>query len=108
MATGEAKLPLPEFTNEPYVDFSKPENRKKMEDALKKVASEFGHEYPMWIGGQKVTTTEKRKSTNPSRPSQLIGVFQGATAEMARQGVAAADRFFKTWNTAPAGGTLTR
>jgi 1-pyrroline-5-carboxylate dehydrogenase len=94
MATAEAKLHLPEFTNEPYVDFSKPENRKKMEDALKKVASEFGHEYPMWIGGQKVTTTEKRKSTNPSRPSQVIGVFQSATAEMARQAVEAANKYF--------------
>ncbi len=102
MATAEAKLHLPEFTNEPYVDFSKPENRKKMEDALKKVASEFGLEYPMWIGGQKVTTTEKRKSTNPSRPSQVIGVFQSATTEMARQAVEAANKYFETWKRVPA------
>jgi 1-pyrroline-5-carboxylate dehydrogenase len=102
MATAETKLHLPEFTNEPYVDFSKPENRKKMEDALKKVASEFGHEYPMWIGGRKVTTADKRTSTNPSRPSQVIGVFQHANAEMARQAVEAAYKYFDTWKRVPA------
>ena len=83
MATAEAKIHVSEFTNEPFVDFSKPENRKAMEDALKKVASEFGREYPMYIAGQKVITAEKRTSTNPSHPDQVIGVFQTATLEMA-------------------------
>src|SRR6266849_2313173 len=93
MATAETKLHLPDFT--------KPENRQKMEDALKKVASEFGREYPMWIGGKKVTTSEKRTSTNPSRPSQVIGVFQHANAEMARQAVDAAHKYFDTWKKVP-------
>jgi len=53
-------------TNEPFIDFSNAENRKKMEAALAKVKAEFGHEYPMWIAGQKVITTGKKKSTNPS------------------------------------------
>ena len=65
MATAESKLRVPEFVNEPFIDFSRLENRKAMEEALKKVAGEFSREYPMWIGGQKVTTTEKRTSTNP-------------------------------------------
>jgi len=73
-------------TNEPFVDFSKPENRTAMEAALKKVAGEFGREYPMYIGGEKVTSAEKMTSTNPSHPSQVIGVFQKATAEQARGG----------------------
>jgi 1-pyrroline-5-carboxylate dehydrogenase len=102
MATAEAKLHLPEFTNEPFIDFSKPENRKRMEEALKQVKSQFGHEYPMWLGGKKVTTPGKRKSTNPSRPSEVIGVFQDATAEMAKQAVEAANQYFDTWKKAPA------
>ncbi len=52
MATAEVKLQKPEFTNEPFVDFSKPENRAAMEAALKKVAAEFGREYPMYINGR--------------------------------------------------------
>ena len=66
MATAEQKIHPTEFTNEPFIDFSVPENRKRMEEALKKVKAEFGREYPNWIGGHKVTTTDKRTSTNPS------------------------------------------
>jgi len=102
MATAEAKLQKPEFTNEPFVDFSKPENRTAMEAALKKVAGEFGREYPMYIGGEKVTSAEKMTSTNPSHPSQVIGVFQKATAEQARVAVEAAAKAFESWKRVPA------
>src|SRR5690348_322714 len=102
MATAESKLRVPEFVNEPFIDFSRLENRKAMEEALKKVAGEFSREYPMWIGGQKVTTTEKRTSTNPSHPSQVVGTFQHATAEMAKQAVEAANQYFDTWKRVPA------
>ena len=97
MATAETRLQKPEFVNEPFVDFSKPENGAAMESALKKMASEFGREYPMYIAGQKVTTTEKMKSTNPSRPSQVIGVFQKASAEQANRAVEAAHKYFDIW-----------
>src|SRR5271168_2108424 len=100
MATAEAKLHAAEFTNEAFVDFSKAENKKAMEDALAKVAGEFGREYPMYIGGEKVYTTEKMMSTNPSRPSQVIGVFQKANAEQAGQAVEAAYAAFDRWKRA--------
>ena len=101
MATAEQKLRVSEFTNEPFVDFSKAENRKAMEEALKKVAGEFGREYPMYIGGKRVTTSEKRASTNPSHPSQAIGMFQVATAEMAKLAVEAAHKAFDSWKRVP-------
>ena len=99
MATAKAKLHahVAEFTNEAFIDFSKAENRKKMEAALAKVKSEFGHEYPMWIGGKKVVTAGKRKSTNPSRPSEVIGVFQDASKEQAIEAIEAANKYFDTW-----------
>jgi 1-pyrroline-5-carboxylate dehydrogenase len=102
MATAEKTVHVSEFTNEPFIDFSKPDNRKRMEDALKKVKSEFGREYPMWLDGQKVTTNEKRTSTNPSHPMEVIGVFQNATAEMARNAVESAHKYFDTWKKVPA------
>ncbi len=102
MATAEAKIQMTEFTNEPFVDFSQPQNRKAMEDALKKVASEFGREYPMYIGGQKVITTAKRTSTNPSHPTQIFGIFQEATADHANQAVEAAYKAFDSWKRVPA------
>src|SRR6266404_5193495 len=102
MATAEVKLKKTEFTNEPFVDFSKPENRAAMEAALKKVAGEFGRDYPMYIDGKEVKTAEKIKSTNPSHPSQVIGVVQSASAEQARQAIESAHAYFDTWKKVPA------
>jgi 1-pyrroline-5-carboxylate dehydrogenase len=101
MATADAKLHVTEFTNEPFIDFSNADNRKKMEDALKKVHGEFGREYPMWIAGKKVITTAKRKSTNPSRPSEVIGVFQDASKEQATEAIEAANKYFDVWKKVP-------
>ena len=101
MATAKAKLTMPEFTNEPFLDFSKPETKKKMEAALKKVRAEFGKEYPMWIGGKKVFTDKKRKSSNPSRPSEVIGVYQDASKEQAVEAIEAANKYFDVWKRVP-------
>lgn len=102
MATADAKLHVPEFTNEPFIDFSNGENGKKMEAALAKVKVEFGHEYPMWIAGKKVVTVGKRKSMNPSRPSEVIGVFQDASKEQAIEAIEAASKYFDVWKKVPA------
>ncbi len=90
-----------EFQNEPFVDFSKPENRKAMDDALRQVKGMFGQEYPLIIGGEKISTKEKIESRNPSHPEEIIGIFQKATVEMANQAVEAADRAFGRWKRVP-------
>jgi 1-pyrroline-5-carboxylate dehydrogenase len=102
MATAETKPQVSEFVNEPFIDFSRPENRARMEQALKKVAGEFGREYPMYIDGQKMITTEKKASTNPSHPSQVIGTFQSASVDQANQAVESAAKAFETWKRVPA------
>jgi len=91
-----------EFQNEPFIDFTRPENRKAMEDALRQVKGLFGHEYPLVIAGERVTTTEKTKSLNPSHPNEVIGIFQKATVEMANQAVEGAHRAFERWKRVPA------
>src|SRR5271155_1422344 len=91
-----------EFVNEPFIDFSKAENRKAMEAALVSVRGQFGREYPLTIGGENVTTKEKIQSTNPSKPSEVVGIFQKATVEMANQAVEAAHRAFERWKKVPA------
>ena len=102
MATAETKLHKPEFTNEPFVDFSKPENRAAMEAALERVKTQLGREYPMYIAGQPATSAQKKASTNPSRPEQVIGTFQEASAEQARQAIESAHDYFDTWKRVPA------
>src|SRR5438270_14080346 len=97
MATAETKPHVSEFVNEPFIDFSRPENKTRMEEALKKVGSELGREYPMYIGGEKVITIEKKTSTNPSHPSQVVGVFQSASVDQANQAVESAAKAFDSW-----------
>src|ERR1700738_1373060 len=102
MATAETRVQMSEFTNEPFVDFSTPENKRVMEAAVKKVAAEFGREYPMYIGGEKIITSAKMTSINPSHPKKVIGVFQTATAEHAKQAVEAAAKAVESWKRGPA------
>lgn len=102
MATAETKLQRPEFTNEPFIDFSKPENRKAQEEALAKVRSQFGQTYPLWIGGQKVETGEFARSTNPSKPDEVVGIFHKASLEIANRAVEEANKTFQRWQRVPA------
>src|SRR3984957_20533326 len=101
MATAETTIKRPEFTNEAFVDFSRPENKAAMATALAKVKGEFGKEYPMYIDGEKVYTTAKMSSTNPSHPSEVIGVFQAGSKDNADAAVAAAWRAFESWKKVP-------
>jgi len=102
MTTAPVKLQRGEFANEPLTDFSRPENRKGMEEALKKVAGELGREYPLLIGGEKVETSDKLRSINPSRPDQVVGIFSKASAELAHRAVESAHNAFDSWKRVPA------
>ncbi len=102
MVTAEVRIQRGEFCNEPFVDFSKPENRCAMEEALNKVAGELGREYSLYIAGEKVATPEKLRSTNPSHAEQVVGIFQKATIELANRAVEEAHRAFQRWKSVPA------
>ena len=102
MATAETKLQRPPFTNEPFVDFGKPENKKAQQDALAAVRSQFGQTYPLWIGGQKVETGDFMKSTNPSKPDEVLGSFHKANLEIANRAVEEAHKAFARWQRVPA------
>jgi 1-pyrroline-5-carboxylate dehydrogenase len=89
---------LPEFRNEPYTDFARPENRSAMEAALAKVAAQAGREYRLLTGGKWICTGQRLESINPSHPDQVVGVHHAASAELARQSVAAAHDYFPCWS----------
>jgi len=95
-------LTLPEFRNELYTDFTLPENRKRMEEALEKVREQLGREYDILIGGEQVRTAEKLNSTNPARPGEIVGIHQKATPQLASRAVETAFRNFPVWSATPA------
>ena len=102
MATAEVVVERGEFRNEPLTDYSEPRNRAAMESALKKVKSQFGREYPLIIGSERITTAKKITSTNPSRPGEVVGIFSEAGAEHVGKAVDAAQKAFESWRHVPA------
>ncbi len=95
---------LDEFRNEPFTDFSKPENAAAMEGAIEKVRGELGKEYPIIIGGKRKSLDAKFNSYNPSKKDEIIGVFsEGDTAtEWVETAINTATEAFKTWKNVPA------
>jgi 1-pyrroline-5-carboxylate dehydrogenase len=98
MATVPVELERGEFVNEPFTDFSQPENRKKMEAALKQVAAEMGREYELRIGGKRIRTENRINSINPSQPDQIVGIFHGGTPELVDRAVEEAHQAFLRWS----------
>src|SRR4030095_10694156 len=91
-----------EFRNEPLTDFSKEENAQAMRSAIAKVKGELGRDYPLVIGGERITTADKLTSLNPANRKQVIGSFHKATKELAERAVETADATFQTWKNVPA------
>jgi 1-pyrroline-5-carboxylate dehydrogenase len=94
---------IPPFKNEPYQDFSKRTTADKLRAAIAKVRTGFGREYPMVIGGREVKSEQKLYSLNPSSKNEVVGIFQKASVEQAREAVEVACRAFQTWQCEPVG-----
>ncbi len=92
---------LASFKNEPYIDFTNPQNAAKMKAALALVKSELGKEYPLHIAGERRTSTDKLISLNPSRPSEVVGIHHKGSEQDARQAVELAYAYFPTWASVP-------
>jgi 1-pyrroline-5-carboxylate dehydrogenase len=89
------------FRNEPLVDFSRPENARRMREAIEKVRNELGREYDLVIGEKRLRTEKKIRSMNPANPSELVGVHQRAGSEHVAPAMDAALRAFESWKRAP-------
>jgi len=91
-----------EYAPEPLTDFSKEENKKAFEEALKLVKSQFGKEYPLIINGEKITTEKKIISYNPSKKDEVVGVVSKANQELAEKAIQGAAKVFEEWKNWPA------
>ncbi len=93
---------LPEYAPTTYVDFAQPQHRAAFEQAIVQVKSELGRDYPLVIGGERLTGGKTFESHNPTRPSEVIGRFQSATREQAVQAIETAHAAFPAWSRTPA------
>lgn len=86
------------FKNEPATDFSKWGVAREMRAALDRVRGQLGREYDLVIGGHRVKTSEKIRSLNPSRPSEVVGIHQKAGREQVQPAMQAALKAFESWS----------
>jgi 1-pyrroline-5-carboxylate dehydrogenase len=94
-------MAVSKFRNESYYDWSKPAPRKKQEAALAVVRADIGKEYPIVIGGERMTMPQKFNSYNPSRSAEILGVFQKGDAAVAGKAIDAAVAKFEEWKSVP-------
>lgn len=85
------------YKHEPFVDFSKEENKKDYLEALQKVEGYLGQDYPLYIGAEKVTTDDKIVSYNPADKQEVIGRVSKANQELAEKAMQEAAAAFESW-----------
>jgi len=89
-----------EFKNEPFTDFSKPENAEAMKKAIEKVRGELGREYSIDINGEKIKLEKKFESINPANKSEVVGIFSNADSDaenLVAKAIDAASNAFLSW-----------
>jgi len=91
-----------EFVNEPLSDFSNPDLAARMQRAIDKVRGELGRDYPLVIGGEKITTEARIVSIDPSDPKSVVGRASKAARTHAESAIAAALAAFARWKNEPA------
>jgi 1-pyrroline-5-carboxylate dehydrogenase len=89
---------VPEFANEALTDFSDPTNRQAMQAALQQVKGQFGREWPLVIGGERVKPGAWIDSFNPCQKNELVGRVARAGRGEAERAIDAAWAAFPDWS----------
>jgi len=85
------------YKHEPFTDFTCEENKSEFKKALEVVQKELGKDYPLVIGGEAITTTDKIVSINPANKEEIIGRVSKANQELAEKAMQTALSAFNTW-----------
>jgi 1-pyrroline-5-carboxylate dehydrogenase len=94
-------MAIPKFKNEAVLDFTKPAFRRKQLEALARVRTDLGKEYPILIGSEQIFTEQKFNSYNPSRSAEVVGVFQKGDTPLALRAMDVATATFESWKKVP-------
>lgn len=85
------------YKHEPFTDFSNEEDINTFKKALDLVNSQLGKEYPLTIGGEKITTDQKIISINPANKEEVVGIVSKASKELAENAMQSALKAFESW-----------
>lgn len=91
-------MQLPEFRNEPFTDFSRPENQQAFQQALQKIQKDvLGKTWPCWIDGEAVKGKQTFDVFDPGETTRRIGTFQKLSAAEGTLAVEKAHEAFPAW-----------
>lgn len=85
------------YRHELFTDFSKEENIKAFKAGLNLVEGYLGKDYPLVIGGERITTDKKVVSFNPANKDEIIGRVSKADKGLAQKAMDSALSAFETW-----------
>src|SRR5260221_8787610 len=83
------------FVTEPFFDFSRDDNARKMRSAIAKVRGQLGREYDLIIGGKRFKTADKILWLPSSKPTQGGGIHPKAGKEHRKPPKEAARKAFE-------------
>ncbi|RYM01731.1 L-glutamate gamma-semialdehyde dehydrogenase [Sporolactobacillus sp. THM7-7] len=85
------------YRHESLTDFSVETNKQAFASALQKVKAGLSKEYPLIIGGERITTDEKITSINPANKKEVVGIVSKADQTLAEKAIRTADKAFQSW-----------
>jgi 1-pyrroline-5-carboxylate dehydrogenase len=91
-------MSLHPFQNEPFLNFRDPAEQARMQAEVARVRARLGGNYPLRIGGERVTGERVFISTDPADPSRVVGEVHMGSPEQADAAVRAARRAFPAWS----------
>lgn len=100
LVSSSATLPKEDdkFYNHPLLDFSLQQNRQRFSQALSTVKNQLGAQWPIYIGKKEYKTNNFYESTNPSRPSEIVGRVHMADIDLAELSVSTAKEASQEWS----------
>lgn len=91
-------MQLPDFRNEPFTDFSQPQNQQAFRQALQTIeGSVLGRTWPCWIGGEAIRGKTTFENYDPGELTRLIGKYPKLDAADAAVAVEKAHEAFPAW-----------
>ncbi len=100
-AAPQQPSPDQRFRNEPYFDWTLPQERAAFSEALHAVRGRFPMRVPLRIAGRDESTAKQTLSTNPNNPQETLGSVSAAGPAEAAQAVDAARQAFPAWRDTP-------
>lgn len=89
------------YRNEPFTDFGRDSALEAYRTTLESVRAQLGRDYPLVIGGERVTTGDYLESIDPCNIDRVVGRTAKARGAEIERAMAAAEDAFRSWSKLP-------